>query len=172
VIHPPLAPERFSAIESLRAATSALRAAIGDFCRITIENMPLPTDPWKRMYDCITGMDELAQLAQQLGLGLTFDVAHLATRGNSLIPTHREYRDLISNIHLSDYASGKQHLAPGEGELPLADYLNFVGSLDPAPCITLELSPRHFNKPPAAPLTETLRRALDFTRLCVTQGTL
>jgi len=76
---------------------------------------------------------------------MCFDVGHLkAFGGGDFQGWLDKLGSLVGQLHLHDNnGSGDDHLALGQGIIPLPDIFNFFASYNPAPIITLE--PHHEN---------------------------
>lgn len=71
-------------------------------------------------------------------LGAALDTVAMATAGESVDEYFDTLGDLIRHVHLID-GRPNGHLAWGDGELPLADYLEALGRRGYAGCMTFEL---------------------------------
>ncbi len=58
---------------------------------------------------------------------LTMDTTHFGVSKINILEAWRQLSATVQHIHLSDEYNGREHLFPGEGTLPLAD---FLGELD------------------------------------------
>ena len=72
---------------------------------------------------------------------VTFDTTHIGTTGVDLLDAYAVFRDIIENIHLSDYDGRWQHLLPGMGYLPLEKLLTRVKEDGYNGTVTLETCP-------------------------------
>ncbi len=54
---------------------------------------------------------------------LTMDTTHFGVSRIDILKAWRQLRETVRHIHLSDEYNGREHLFPGEGTLPLADFL-------------------------------------------------
>jgi len=128
-----------------------------------IENMPRGIE----IYDegeaqIINDHDALNHFARDNGLKVTYDVSHFATWDQSILKGYRLFRADLINIHLSDYAVGRQHLLPGEGQLPLARLLESASADGRARFITLETTPGAFGDGGLPEIVAALTKARDF----------
>jgi len=81
-------------------------------------------------HHCYQGR-EFSEITAKLGLGITFDLTHLAqANGSDIIDFYKRNRERIVNIHLSDYKYGwfphnllNTHMALGKGDLPIEGFL-------------------------------------------------
>ncbi len=87
---------------------------------------------------------ELKKVYEKYDLGFNFDVSHL----EEVRPW--ENKDFLSvekymeNIHLSDFAPGKQHLFIGNGIFDTKGFINHLRSINYSGLITLELTDKLF----------------------------
>ncbi len=72
---------------------------------------------------------------------LTMDTTHFGVSQVDILAAWRQLRSTVRHVHLSDEYSGREHLFPGEGTLPLADFLGEVGRSDFSGIIVAELHP-------------------------------
>jgi sugar phosphate isomerase/epimerase len=123
-------------LEGLRDAARPLGIAVA------IENLPRPANPMKRLtFSRYRRLGPVADLARRCGIQLTLDTTHAATWGTSPISAFSDVGSLLGNLHLSDYARGRQHLLPRQGELPLDNLLTSVHLAGYKGPITLEVDP-------------------------------
>ena len=108
---------------------------------VALENLPRPLNPLKRLADGLGRFRTVCDLARRTGVRITFDTAHLASWGAGVVPAFRRARALVANLHLSDYADGRQHLLPKHGSLPLNDLLTVVHQVGYTGPIVLEVCP-------------------------------
>ena len=55
---------------------------------------------------------------------LTMDTTHFGVSNIDILEAWQQLHTTVRHIHLSDEYNGREHLFPGEGTLPLADFLN------------------------------------------------
>lgn len=86
---------------------------------------------------------EVAEVIDRVGsdrLGVNLDIGHSYLNGEPPEQPIRLLAGRIWNVHLEDIAGGKHyHLIPGEGEMPLARYLQALRSIDYDRFLTVEL---------------------------------
>lgn len=74
--------------------------------------------------------EEFAKIVRNAGFSITLDTTHLADAGGDIIDFYNKNKNIISNIQLSDYKakwpSPGLHLIPGEGELPMKEFLKVL----------------------------------------------
>lgn len=91
------------------------------------------------------GKDSLAELVaecQAKGLGLTLDVCHLGVSGRDVLADLAKVPPgLLRHVHFSDAQGYTEHLPPGQGDLPLGQFLVGIGRLGFAGAVSLELDP-------------------------------
>lgn len=119
-------------------------------------------------------LDDLATLttyAREHGCGITLDTCHVGANREDLLACYEIVRPVLLNVHLSDvrWVEGQPqtHAMPGEGTLPLREFLAMLARDGYDGLVTLELHPREvglFNRTRAE---ERLRQALDFCREAV-----
>ncbi|MEK7571629.1 MAG: sugar phosphate isomerase/epimerase family protein [Patescibacteria group bacterium] len=114
-----------------------------------IENMqrypfPLPTPVYTY------NGDVFAKMVRDAGIGITFDVTHLAQVGEDVTQFYLENKQRIVNIHLSDFKKtwlntklhlpDHMHLALGDGTLPLEGFLKTLQKENYKGLITMEIN--------------------------------
>lgn len=154
VLHPPgtrsLADGRGRCyVEALR---DGLQRTEGTDLRIAMENRAFFRSQDR---DYVLGdLRELRAFADELDLPLVLDTSHAATSSYSLAEAYHIFADRLVNIHLSDMCSPpwplgtpflhtylKHHQIPGDGQLPLADFLGRLAADGYCGPITFEISP-------------------------------
>ncbi|MBD3182687.1 TIM barrel protein [Candidatus Poribacteria bacterium] len=136
---------------------------------ITIENLPTVTKLRKfyvnRLFPRLSNnMYQILDFAENNNINITFDTTHVGTTGINLIDAYLFFKNRISNIHISDYADGIQHMLPGKGKLPLKTFLSRISNDGYKGLLTLETSPdsmEHENKEQAI---QNAAESLDFIR--------
>jgi len=125
---------------------------------VTIENLPT-IRTLRRLFvnrllpRMINNIHQIAEFAVNNDIYVTFDTTHIGTTGIDLLEAYAIFRDIIANIHLSDYDGRSQHLLPGTGYLPLEKLLAQVKRDGYDSTITLETCPaamEHEDKAKAA----------------------
>jgi sugar phosphate isomerase/epimerase len=102
----------------------------------------------------LSDLRELRAFADELDLPLVLDTSHAATSSYSLAEAYQLLADRLVNVHLSDMRSPpwplsihflhtylKHHQIPGDGQLPLVDFLSRLAADGYCGPITLEISP-------------------------------
>ncbi len=101
-------------------------------------------------------------------VGITLDTAHTGANGHDLLALYEKLRGRLRNIHLSDWCmrDGKhrRHLVPGEGTMPLAEFLGVLARDAYAGLVTLEVSPLHLHAWSLRQGRERLADSLAFAR--------
>ncbi|MDD4951466.1 MAG: sugar phosphate isomerase/epimerase [Desulfovibrionaceae bacterium] len=124
---------------------------------LSLENLPWPATPTFGR----DPMQKLLETCREKRLGLTLDVCHLGVSGRdplralSVLPP-----DMIVNVHFSDARGHMEHLFPGQGDLPLNDFLKQLAALAYKGYLTVELQPGAFPPGPPEGLTTILKQLL------------
>lgn len=154
VLHPPnaLSLTDGRGRRYVEALTEGLQRAEGTGLRIALENRAF-FHPRDRDY-VLSDLQELRAFADELDLPLILDTSHAATTSYSLAEAYHLLADRLVNVHLSDMCSPpwplgipslhtylKHHQIPGDGQLPLADFLRRLATDGYCGPITLEISP-------------------------------
>ncbi len=115
---------------------------------LCLENMPCKK--WGRRRISLwsyKSFSKLKKVAQKKGLFLTFDTTHCGTSGVPLVEAFELMGgiELVKHIHFSDFKEkgGKliEHLFPGDGELPLFEFIEYLKSKGYSETVTVEVSP-------------------------------
>jgi len=147
--------------------------SVGDFQKelgdgaltIAVENMPCREKLLRFHPYILRRTGDMVRFIEERNLYLTFDCAHMGTtranfEGNFL----RLYKTRrVKNIHLSDYRNGREHLLPGRGILPLADFLRRLKESRYDEMITLEIIPQELPEDEGA-IKEALREMALYIR--------
>ena len=72
---------------------------------------------------------------------LTMDTTHFGVSQVDILDAWRQLSATVQHIHLSDEYNGREHLFPGEGTLPLVDFLGELGRSSFAGIVVVELHP-------------------------------
>lgn len=115
---------------------------------ISIENMPKSI--FFRNMKAIWEPKGFASLIEQKGFKITLDTTHLGEVKGNLLGFYKINRHSIVNIHISDYkherlrsklslTSGR-HLALGDGELPINEFLRILKKDEYKGLITMEIN--------------------------------
>lgn len=109
--------------------------------QFSLENMPwAERSPFSR-----DPLDKLIAQCRDKNVGLTFDVCHMGVSGRDVMEAIRKVPlELLYNVHFSDAVGFNEHLTPGTGTLPLAEFLNYLGEVGYTRYVTLELEPSAF----------------------------
>ena len=120
--------------------------------QISLENSGFfrPCDSRYILHD----LRKLRAFADHLGLPLTFDTAHAGTSPYELSEAYTLVQDRVVNIHFSDlvhrrifpdwpplYTLFRHHQKPGDGVLPLADFMRVALGSGYSGTFTVEVSP-------------------------------
>ncbi len=113
---------------------------------LTIENSQYYHHRLRGRLAYLDHTQRLINYAQTRGCGLTFDTCHVGASYEDVLQAAEQMRPLLRNVHLNDMVwrdgSPHTHLAPGDGELPLRELLQWLGSSGYDGLVTVELHPR------------------------------
>jgi sugar phosphate isomerase/epimerase len=177
ILHPPrahsLADDRGrSYVEALR---EGLQRTEGTDVRIALENRAFFR--FSDRYYALSDLQDLRAFADELDLPLVLDTSHTATTSYSLAEAYQLLADRLVNVHLSDlrpppwpldvsflHTYLKHHQIPGDGQLPLANFLGRLAADEYCGPITLEISPVALRIwwPPS--IKSQLARCVDYVR--------
>ena len=135
VAHPPESPQENGAVED------SLEFLIENLERLEVPVILENVETWSDSdFDRLTEMSR-RQLKKQI-LGLCFDPAHAYLRGENIFDRFSAIAPEVRCIHLSDCLKGKDaHLPLGQGELPVAQFLQHVSKHRYDGVINLEVMP-------------------------------
>lgn len=107
----------------------------------SLENMPwAEASPFAR-----DPLERLMDQCRDKNVGLTFDVCHMGVSGRDVLAAlDKVPQGLLFNVHYSDAKGYQEHLTPGAGSLPLADFLARLAQRGYQRYLTLELEPAAF----------------------------
>jgi sugar phosphate isomerase/epimerase len=113
-----------------------------------LENMPYRERPLRFNPYILRRTEDMIRFIEERNLYFTFDCAHMGTtRTNFEENFLRLYKTRrVKNIHFSDYRNGREHLLPGRGILPLADFLRRLKESGYDQMITLEIFPQELTE--------------------------
>jgi sugar phosphate isomerase/epimerase len=124
----------------------------GTGVRISLENGGIFRDSDKHYI--LHDLRRLRAFADRHDLPLTFDTSHAGTSDDELIEAYAAVNGRVVNVHLSDlakrplfpdwpplYTFFRHHQLPGEGMLPLAEFMRVLAASDYSGPVTLEVSP-------------------------------
>lgn len=113
-----------------------------------IENMPKSLFSLSKEYSY--NSNEFSKLINKIGLDITLDTTHLGQVNGDLYDFYEKNKNLICNIHLSDYKtnwlnknlllSNGTHLALGKGELPVEQFLKLLKKENYDGLVTMEIN--------------------------------
>lgn len=95
---------------------------------------------------------------------LTLDTTHLGTWGLDPAAVYAQLQDRVVHVHLSNFAAGKEHRPPADGDLALGDFLRVLARKGYAGAISVEGEPNSFRADDEATCLAELRAALAFCR--------
>lgn len=152
------------------ALSRGQQAALGKL-RITLENSQYTRRPARYLLD---DLHALAVFAREHDCGITFDTCHAGANGENLLDSAAILRDGLINIHLSDAIMGQEkpitHLMPGEGNLPLRDFLAALARDGYDGLVTMELHPSQTGLIGRKHALERLAQARDFVAAAIHAG--
>ncbi|MBT8764247.1 sugar phosphate isomerase/epimerase [Desulfohalobiaceae bacterium Ax17] len=98
----------------------------------TVADNPFGRDPFKgHIEQCINK-----------NVNLTLDVCHLGISNKDILQALDEFPlDILVNVHFSDARGLQEHLWPGDGELPLDNFLRLLREKKYGNLLTLEVGP-------------------------------
>jgi sugar phosphate isomerase/epimerase len=127
--------------------------------RIGVENMPAKRFLGLRLdIHALNNPEALAGLPH-----LTLDTTHIGTWGLDLLDVYERLKDRIVHVHLSNF-NGGEHRLPGDGHLPLGEFLQRLTGDGYEGAVTLEFGPAILKAKDEATVLTNLRRALSFCR--------
>ena len=91
---------------------------------------------------------------------LTLDTAHLSASKCDVVKVFERFSDRLGHVHLKDYRN--RFLPLGEGDVPLADVLNYLQSIKYEGWATVELDATHEPEVDARKSMDFLRKHLRF----------
>lgn len=117
----------------------------------------------------------LRALADRYDLPLTLDTSHAGTSPQGVLGTYGLLRDRVVNVHFSDllprrlvpdwkplYTFLSHHQMPGQGVLPLSDFVRALLADSYAGVFTFEISPTAIGAWRLSQVRQSLRQALEF----------
>ncbi|MCD6520164.1 MAG: sugar phosphate isomerase/epimerase [Anaerolineae bacterium] len=152
----------------LQAIQLCQKLTQGSGTQLSIENPGIYSA--KDAANVLAKPDELVELADRFGLGITFDTCHAGTSGMDLSKELDLLDAHLVNVHLSDLAQNEKfpqaffahHQLPGQGDLPLRTFLAQLHRRGFAGPITLEANPLTLWGWSFAQMRNRLQQALSF----------
>jgi len=154
VVHPPAVRgwEHPQARRWLAALDEAARDLRGTGTRIALEN---PGYSAREAGERILGrLPDLAAFCDERDLDVTFDVCHAAIQGLDVLQSLRALQPRVRNVHLSNLLAKApvldlpyvrplfvEHRLPGDGVIPMDDFVKALADDGYAGSITCEVSP-------------------------------
>jgi sugar phosphate isomerase/epimerase len=99
---------------------------------------------------------------------ITLDTTHFATANVDLLDAYGALRERVRHVHLSDFADGKEHRVPGQGDLHLDLFLLALAESAYDGVITVELAPDALDAGDDAAIRTHLRATVALCRACLT----
>jgi sugar phosphate isomerase/epimerase len=119
-------------------------------------------------------LQRLVDFAQEQECGVTLDTCHAGANGEDLLECYEIARPALRNVHLSDviWRAGhpRTHVLPGEGALPLREFLAQLTADDYGGLVTLEVHPRCVGLVNPARIERRMAQALAFVRAATGSG--
>ncbi len=119
----------------------------------------------------------LSAFAERYDLPVTFDTAHVGTMGRDLLQCFQLFNGRVANVHFSDlvqqrifpnwrplYTFLRHHQVPGDGVLPLAEFMRMLVNTGYSGILTLEISPTAIQAWNLARVRDGLANAVRFMR--------
>jgi len=159
----------------LRTLESCQTRLKGSGTRLAIENPGSYSDI--DMHHVLSPLPLLLSFAGRRDLDITFDTCHAGTAGLDLLDAYALIGDRLKNVHLSDLAMGTRpggnhamdtlfshHQMPGEGVLPLAEFISRLKGDGFQGPLSLEVSPFALRFWSPTQLRQRLAEAVAFVR--------
>jgi sugar phosphate isomerase/epimerase len=177
IIHAPKALSMDDGLgrEYADAVESCAQELTGSSPRLSVENQAV-FRPGDREY-ALCAPANLRRFADQHDLAVTLDTAHAASFPYDLLEAYETLRERLVNVHLSDFRSDvgippwfnmhsyfKHHQLPGEGDLPLREFLDRLRTDGYQGLVTIEVSPFALQAWRPGRARAYLARCLDFIR--------
>ena len=137
---------------------------------LAIENLPyVPTTKRTRQHTYIAGAKYKSCTVEQMERfpAITLDTTHFATAKIDLLDAYGALRERVRHVHLSDFADGKEHRVPGEGELHLDLFLLALAESAYDDVITIELAPDALDAGDDEAIRAHLRATIALCRACL-----
>ena len=160
-------------LQYLRAVEACVKELSTSSPRLSIENQAV-FQTSDRQYILGTPTN-LRHFADEQDLILTLDTAHAASYPYDLLEAYETFASRLGNVHLSDFLSArpiparfnlqsyfKHHQIPGDGDLPLREFLEHLRGDSYAGLLTLEVSPFALEAWSPSRVKSKLIRCLDF----------
>lgn len=101
---------------------------------ITTENLPCYADG-----SFLGNRKEFTKFISENNVPITFDTTHCGASKISIIEMFCQVKELVKNIHISDFKDGDEHKILSNGELPLKEFLSVLKLNNYKGIITIEL---------------------------------
>lgn len=140
-------------------------AAGGGEVAVTLESSQY--DQRRERY-LLDDLKTLVDFAMERDCGITFDTCHAGANREDLLACYEIVRPALRNVHLSDVVwkgdKPHTHILPGEGMLPLDEFLAVLTRDGYNGLITMEIHPRQASFLSRPRALQRLKKALDFVR--------
>jgi len=132
---------------------------------IAVENMPAHRiGPFRLNGHWLNTPQEMKVLPH-----ITLDTTHLGTWGYELLAVYEQLKDQVAHVHLSNF-NGKEHRLLDDGHLPLAQFLERLGTDGYKGIISLESNPNALKAEDENQVRANLRNSLTFCRQHLAHG--
>jgi sugar phosphate isomerase/epimerase len=181
VLHMPRARTLDGRIGSgfINAVVAARNQLNGTGPRLTLENSSM-TQTRDQGY-ILRALPALRAFAEAHDFSMTLDTAHLGTWELDLLDSLKYFEGRLANVHFSDlrrvsnavmtrpslHSYVRQHQLPGEGYLPLKEFLRRLAAQNYRGPITYELSPVSLEIWSPRRAEEKLRASVEFARMAI-----
>jgi sugar phosphate isomerase/epimerase len=177
VIHAPKALSMHDELgrEYAEAVESCVRDLRGASLRLCVENQAV-FRPGDREY-ALCAPAALRRFADEHDVAVTLDTAHAASFPYGLLEAYETLQSRMVNVHLSDFRTElsippwfnmhsyfKHHQLPGDGDLPLREFLDRLRADRYDGPVTVEVSPFALRAWRPGRAREHLARCLEFVR--------
>ncbi len=150
-----------------QAIMMGIAAGAGEVA-LTIENSQYNR---RRRMAYLDHLRRMVNYAQTRGCGVTFDTCHAGACHEDILRDYALVRPLLRNVHLNDleWRDGQPHthMAPGDGALPLREFMEQLASDGYDGLVTVELHPREVGLVGRAAAERALGRSLDLMRSAI-----
>ncbi len=139
---------------------------------LTIENSQYNR---RRRMAYLDHLRRMVNYAQTRGCGVTFDTCHAGACHEDILRDYELVWPLLRNVHLNDleWRNGQPHthMAPGDGALPLREFMERLAADGYDGLVTVELHPREVGLVGRAAAERALGRSLDLMRAAIAAAT-
>ncbi len=137
-------------------------AALEDETGITIAVENMPARRFLGRYWGLYWFNTMEQMRRFPHIVL--DTTHLGTWGLDPVAAYAQVQDRVVHVHLSNFAGGKEHRPPTDGDLDLERFLRALARSGYGGTLSVEGEPRAFRAEDEAACLAELRSAVAFCR--------